>query len=85
MDALRKVMLNGIFQVGDCYFAQIDGMMMGTPPVPPYATLYFSRHENKCCDAFAEVQHYFRFLDDVIGIWVPTHDANTLATGTSRR
>ena len=76
MEALSTVMTTSTFQVGDCYFNQICGTVMGTPPAPPYATLYFSPHENQCVDLFLEVKHYFHFLDDVISIWIPTTNNN---------
>ena len=43
--ALKLVMLNNIFCFADMTFKQLNGTAMGTPPVLPYATIYYGIHE----------------------------------------
>ena len=45
MDALRLLMNNIVFQFGDTYWLQKVGTAVGAPPVPPWATIFFSIHE----------------------------------------
>ncbi|KAL7579195.1 hypothetical protein ACA910_011366 [Epithemia clementina (nom. ined.)] len=47
MSALRLVMQSNVFQFGDTYWHQQTGTAMGTPPAPPYATIFFAIHENR--------------------------------------
>ena len=45
---------------------------MGTPPAPPYATIYYGIHEEKFLPHHSRwVIYYRRFIDDIIGIWCP--------------
>jgi hypothetical protein len=69
--ALEIVMTSNIFQFGDTYWVQLDGTAMGTPPAVTYATLYFSTHENELLTRYPELYFYRRYIDDIIGIWVP--------------
>jgi hypothetical protein len=72
-DALRIVMTNNVFTFGDTAWHQLIGTAMGTPPAPPYATIYYALHEETFLDRFASnILFYRRFIDDVIGIWVVT-------------
>ncbi len=72
-DALEIVMRAGIFQFGDTYWHQLTGTVMGTPPAPMYATLYFAIHELAILPHHREILRlYKRFLDDIFGIWIPT-------------
>ena len=70
--ALKLVMLNNIFSFGDMTFKQMNGTAMGTPPAPPYATIYYGLHESKFLPQYQNhVIFYKRFIDDVLGIWLP--------------
>ena len=72
MEALRFVMKNNVFTFGDTIWRQLTGTAMGTPPAPPWATLYFSLNENAFLDTFpGRLFFYRRFIDDVFGVWVP--------------
>ena len=70
--ALKLVMLNNIFSFGDMTFKQMNGTAMGTPPAPPYTTFYYGLHESKFLLKYQKhVVFYKRFIDDVLGIWLP--------------
>jgi hypothetical protein len=75
IEALKLVMENNLFSFGDTHFHQIDGTAMGTPPAPPYATLFFAIHEETfLCPNHAIASlliFYKRFIDDVFGVWIP--------------
>ena len=44
---------------------------MGTPPVLPWATIFYSLHEDVILDRFKDnLLIYRRFIDDVLGIWL---------------
>lgn len=74
ISALRIVMLNNVFTFGDTAWHQLSGTAMGTPPAPPYATVFYGIHEDTFLDRFPSLRFYKRFIDDVIGIWVPDPD-----------
>ena len=74
--ALALVMKNNIFECGDSFFEQLLGCAMGTPVACIYATLYYAYHERtvllpKYSDNLLFLR---RFIDDMIGIWVPNGD-----------
>ena len=70
--ALKLVMLNNIFSFGDMTFKQMNGTAMGTPPAPPYATIYYGLHESKFLPQHQKhIVFYNRFTDDMLGIGIP--------------
>ena len=75
-EALHLVMTMNIFTFGDLALKQLKGTAMGTPPGPPYATIYYGIHEEKFLPKYLQrVVYYSRFIDDVIGIWCPNQNS----------
>lgn len=73
--ALELVMRNNVIQFGDTFWRQRTGCAMGTPPAPPYATLYYAIWEETLLAEFgAHLIILRRYIDDMIGIWVPLQD-----------
>lgn len=74
--ALNLVMHNIIFKFGDSFFEEISGCKMGMPVAFIYATLYYAYHERKMIlpKYSANVTLLKRFVNDIIGIWVPNGD-----------
>ena len=77
-EALRLVMTMNIFTFGDLTLKQLNGTAMGTPPAPPYATVYYGIHEETFLKKYSHrVIYYRRFIDNVIGIWCPNQNSKT--------
>jgi hypothetical protein len=75
--ALTLIMKNNVFTFGDTTWKLKCGTAMGTPPAPPYATLYFAIHEDNLLNEFdADHIFYKRYIDDCIGVWNPSVDPN---------
>jgi hypothetical protein len=70
-EALELIMRKNIFQFGDTYWLQLNGTAMGVSPSCMYATLYFAVHEETLLTKYPELRLYKRYIDDVIGIWIP--------------
>jgi hypothetical protein len=84
LKGLEIVMNNdSLFKFTGRTFLQLSGCAMGTPPAPPYATLYFYLHERSLIPAFPSCTFYTRYIDDVFGIWTPTNPATASAEWTS--
>jgi hypothetical protein len=78
IEALALVMKNNIFSFGDTLWRQTTGTAMGTPPAPPWATLYFALCEEDTVPRFDDnLLLYRQYLDDIFGIWLPDADATT--------
>ena len=74
-EALGIVMKNNVFMYGDTYWFQKSGTAMGTPPAVMYATLFYAIHEKKIVPKYsANLALYKRYIDDIIGIWIPEED-----------
>ena len=74
-EALQLIMTNNVFRFGDTHWLQLSGTAMGTPPAPPYATLFFAIHEEAILEEFKDnLLLYRRFIDDVFGVWIDTPD-----------
>ena len=52
MDALLLLMTNDVFQFGDTNWLQKVGTVMGAPPAPPWATIFFGIHEETVLTRF---------------------------------
>jgi hypothetical protein len=75
---LKFLMQNNIFKFGDTFWHQKQGTtMIGTPPAPPYAILYFGIHKLKIMPlykpSFLDHSHYF---DGMLGAWIHNLDPN---------
>jgi hypothetical protein len=76
-EALRLIMSNNIFRFGDTPWLQLSGTAMGTPPAPPYATLFYAIHEEAILTEFSDnLLVYRRFIDDIFGVWLDTPGDN---------
>ena len=73
--AMALVFNNNVFKFGDSFIRQCSGTAMGTPPAPPYATIFYAIHENAMLPKWSDrIIFYKRFIDDVIGVWLAHED-----------
>jgi hypothetical protein len=62
IDALRLIMMLNIFSFGDAHLKQDDVTSMGTPPSPPWATMFYALCENHFLPQFrTNITFYKRF------------------------
>jgi hypothetical protein len=67
------IMTNNVFRFGDTHWLQLSGTAIGTPPAPPYATLFFAIYEDMILQEFKEnLLLYRQYIDDVFGVWIDT-------------
>ena len=73
IEGITIIMQNNLFTLGDTYWLQKTGAAMGQPPSPSYATVFYGIHETRIGATFstAILPLYKRYIDDVIGVWVP--------------
>jgi hypothetical protein len=72
MEAIHIVFENNIVAFGNTYWKQVSGTGMGISPAPPWATIYFGLFETELLKRWTtNVMFYCRFIDNVIGIWIP--------------
>ncbi len=77
LDAIAIVMRSGLYQFDDTFWYQHTGTVMGTPPAPMYATLYFAIHETEILPHFRDnLALYKHYIENIFGIWIPTPDGN---------
>ena len=72
--AIDIIMNNNVFKFGDCFFHQLSGTAMGTPPACCYATIYYAVREKMLLAKYKDnLLFYKRYIDDVFAIWNPTN------------
>ena len=75
MDNLRLLITNNVLQFGDTYWLQKVGTLMGGPPAPPWATIFFGIHKKAVLAQFRDMlQLYCCFIDDVLRICLVNPD-----------
>jgi hypothetical protein len=79
LQILQLVMENNIFSFSNTYWLQLTGTAMGTPVACAYATVTFGQYENSTIPPkyHHQLLYYKRYIDDIIGIWVPNNDNNS--------
>jgi len=75
--SLREIMSNNIFQFGDTHWRQLHGCAMGTSSAVNYSYLYVGSLEiHTLLPRYRRnLLYYKRFIDDVIGVWLPNPEA----------
>ncbi len=76
---LTSIMDNNIFAFGNTFWLQTSGAAMGTPVACSYATTSYGNHENLHIlpNFTANLFYYKRYINDILGIWLPCHDNET--------
>ena len=71
IDGLHLLVKNNVFQFGDTNWLQKVVTVTGSPPNPPWSTIFFDIPEEAVLDQFGDsLQLYHQFIDDVLGIWL---------------
>jgi hypothetical protein len=76
---LTLIMKFNVFTFTDTYWLQLAGTAMGTPVACAYATVSFGHYENTTIlpQYQSNLIYYKRYIDDIIGIWLPSPRNNT--------
>jgi hypothetical protein len=76
LDILTAIRDNNTFMFGDTFWLQTSDTAMGTPVACSYATTSYGNHENQnILPRFAaNLFYYKRYIDDILGIWLPDYD-----------
>jgi len=76
---LTLVMKLNVFTFADTFWLQMVGTAMGTPVACSYATVSFGHYENNTVlpQFSTNLIYYKRYIDDVIGIWMPSERNNS--------
>uniref|UniRef100_A0A8C5PDK2 Reverse transcriptase domain-containing protein n=1 Tax=Leptobrachium leishanense TaxID=445787 RepID=A0A8C5PDK2_9ANUR len=84
MKLVEIVLHNNIFLFGDTVYKQCRGTTMGSNMAPAYANLYMDAFENQFIyphQFFINFVHtWWRYIDDVFGIWTGTETDLTFLT-----
>ena len=80
LQVLIIVMKFNVFTFANTYWLQIAGTAMGTPTACSYATVSFGHYENNTIlkEFNQNLLYHKRYIDDVIGIWLPPRQNKTL-------
>ena len=72
---LTLIMENNVFTFANTHWLQLAGTAMGTPVACAYATVSFGHYENEhiLTEFKSNLLYYKRYIDDIIGIWVPSY------------
>ena len=61
------------FKFGECFYDQLEGAAMGSPPPPTVANIYMEELETKALQStILRLRMWVRYVDDTFVIW--THD-----------
>ncbi|PWA29263.1 hypothetical protein CCH79_00013957 [Gambusia affinis] len=75
MELLKINLERNYFKFDDGWFLQTKGTAMGKRFSPAYANIYMAKWEKECfqkCEKLPEA--YYRYLDDIWGIWNHNHE-----------
>lgn len=72
LELLEITMTRNYFSFGNTFWKQLSGTAMGTPPAPPYSTLFFAIFEIYLDENDLYTSHrkfYKRYIDDTLIAW----------------
>jgi len=71
IEAIGIVLRSNIIKFGDIFAVQKKGVAMGICPAPSLAIIFFAIHEDFLMNKWKSIIFWLRFIDDVLGIWIP--------------